>query len=61
MDINKKIDEIFKSNSKIPFMQFKEILKYGYELGLKENNKIEVIIKKMKRKEIKNLKKNLKK
>ena len=31
--INDKVNEIWESNPKIPFMQAKEILRLGYELG----------------------------
>lgn len=33
--INDKVNEIWESNPKIPFMQAKEILHLGYELGTK--------------------------
>lgn len=32
-DIQKNIDKLFKSNPKIPFMQSKDILKFGYQHG----------------------------
>jgi len=36
-NIKDRIDEIYKQNSKIPFMQSKDILQLGYEYALKDN------------------------
>lgn len=36
MDIKKRVDKIWKENSKIPFMQSKEILAYGYEAAIND-------------------------
>ena len=35
-----RIEEIWTGNPKIPFMQTKEILKYGYEKGIEDGKKI---------------------
>lgn len=36
MDKKKRIDRIWNSNSKIPFMQSKDILTYGYDIGFQD-------------------------
>lgn len=46
--IEDQIDELWKSNPKIPFMQSKEILAFGYTEGRKSiNDKMQVVVQSM--------------
>ena len=42
-NIEKEINKIWSDNPKIPFMQSKEILTFGYKLGLEKSNSNEPI------------------